>query len=37
MKKILISTIATLLFTLASAGVVSASTLWMYQPQEPEE
>ena len=37
MKKILISTIATLLFTLASAGVVSASTAWWYQPEEPKE
>ncbi|MFW6009008.1 MAG: cyclic lactone autoinducer peptide [archaeon] len=37
MKKLFISTIATLLLTLASAGVASASMVYWYQPELPEE
>ncbi|MFW5998766.1 MAG: cyclic lactone autoinducer peptide [bacterium] len=37
MKKIILTTIATLLLTLASAGVASASMIYWYQPELPEE
>ncbi|MFW5998892.1 MAG: cyclic lactone autoinducer peptide [Halanaerobiaceae bacterium] len=37
MKKIIISFFASLLFTIGSAGLASASAVTWYQPELPEE